>query len=110
MKVYFAHPISEYNTPHEAKCEEEIRRLYPGCEIINPKIITKEDCKAIHDKYPTLSPFITEMTLLYCPLIVKCEVLAFVPTTQGTLSHGVQYEIAYGKRIGRKVIQLFTTE
>lgn len=110
MKIYLAHPIAEYNTPHEEKCEQEIRRLYPGCDIINPKIISKEECKAIHDKYPTLSPFITEMTLLYCPLIYSCEILAFVPTLHGPVSTGVQYEIAYAKRIGRKVIQLFTTE
>jgi len=110
MKIYLSHPIGEYNTPHETKCEQELCRLFPGCEIVNPKIITSEECKAIHDEYPTLSPFITEMTFLYCKLIASCEILAFVPTLHGPVSTGVQYEIAYAQRIGRNVIQLFTPE
>lgn len=106
MKVYYAHPLTEYHTTHEKECEDKIHRIFPGCTIVNPNIITEEKIQEVASEYPTIDPFVVEMTFLYYPLIAKCNTLVYTLDSCGHISNGVRYEIAYAKRIGRNAIQL----
>ena len=36
MRIYFAHPIADYDTQYEKECLLEIKRRFPGCTIVNP--------------------------------------------------------------------------
>jgi len=36
--VYYAHPITHYNTEHEIKCEKSIREKFNNVEIFNPNM------------------------------------------------------------------------
>lgn len=36
MRVYYAHPVSEYNTLQESLNIAAIEQIFPGCKLVNP--------------------------------------------------------------------------
>src|ERR1035437_1828325 len=80
MKIYFAHPVSDYNTTKEKVDEREIKEKFEGCVILNP------NGKVHSDKYK-------EEGMAYFEKIVKeCDAAVCVPFRDGEWGMGVWRE------------------
>lgn len=80
MKIYFAHPVSEYDTENEAKAMDFIRSTSPEAEIINPnKAVHAEAYRQIGMDY-------------FISLVKKCDQLFAMPFPDGRFGMGVYTE------------------
>ena len=91
--VYYAHPVSTYNTPQEKRDLETLEAL--GLRVVNPN--TPEN----QEKYKTLGmPRFEEMAK-------ACDVLAFRAFPDGSIGAGVAKEIEWARSgNGRPIIEL----
>jgi hypothetical protein len=93
--VYYAHPVSTYNTPQEKRDLETLEAM--GLRVVNPN--TPE----IAEKYQTLGmPMFEEM-------VKGSDVLAFKAFADGSIGAGVAKEIEWARSgNGRPIIELPT--
>ena len=97
MKIYFAHSIKEYNTKKESNEIEKIIKLYPECEIINPKDIIAPKSKDIIDAQIILSKY-------FYPIIKGCDMFCFSKTKKcKLLTYGVKKELEYAEMLGLEI-------
>lgn len=80
-RVYFAHPMSTYNTDLEQKCLERIHKKFPDYEIVNPNgRVHQEACRLTSMEYFKL-------------LVDYCDVVVALPYADGKYGAGVAYEM-----------------
>ena len=94
MKVYYARPISLYNTAQDQRDIDLLSSL--GFEMINPN---KE---ALQERYKT------EGMDVFLQALADCEALAFRSFPDGSISAGVHKEILKAQELGMPVIELPT--
>lgn len=93
-RIYFAHPLTDYGMPHEARCLEEIAANWPGYEIVNPN---QGDHHVAYQ--------IQGMPYFY-ELVKTCDLLIAVPFRDGEWGMGVWAEAEAMARKGGQVFQL----
>ena len=92
MKIYYARPITIYNTPQEKRDIELLEKL--GFEVFNPN---KE---ALQKKYKELG-----MTV-FTEIVSECDALAFRTFPDGSISAGCVKEIVVAQEKGIPIIEL----
>lgn len=92
MKVYYAHPISLYNTPTEARDIETLLSL--GLGVFNP------NSKELDERYKV------EGMAMFEALVKSCDGLAFRAFPEGQISAGVGKEIQWAQEAGLPIIEL----
>lgn len=81
--VYFAHPMSTYNTKREAKCIKQIKNRYPDWTILNPNDpIHHQACKACGGGME-----------YFALLVNRCDAVVALPFKDGEHGAGVYYEM-----------------
>jgi hypothetical protein len=81
VKIYFAHPMSDYGTEREKICLEKIQNAFPGGEILNPN-------QEHHQKA------CNEIGMVYFEeLVKKCDMLVAIPFEDGEFGMGVWREM-----------------
>lgn len=76
LKIYFAHPISTYDSDIEIKAIQLIKEKFPDAEIINPKNIASHDMLDFYN------------------VINECDIFVALVTESG-ISLGVLSELYY---------------
>lgn len=90
--VYYAHPLSLYNTPQEDRDVATLQTL--GFEVLNPNATVHEaGYKAQGMDY-------------FKAIISRCQVLAFRAFADGSIPAGIVKEIAFARDLGLPVIEL----
>ena len=80
MRLYFAHPVSDYNRPREQKALEAIRMAFPECEIVNPNSDHHSmEYKRVGFRY-------------FEDLAKSCQIVAAMPFPNGEWGMGVWKE------------------
>jgi hypothetical protein len=100
-KLYFAHPISHYNSSDEKLIIEELRKLFPSATIINPatdiprpKVTGYMDCKDCMQKH---------MKPIYFKAIAKCDIFA-IWSPRDTC--GIRCELHKAWELGKEVVSV----
>lgn len=83
-KIYYAHPISIYDTPQEERDLDLIKQLWPDAEIYNPN--TKED--QLGYKRDGFDWFLNR--------VEECQLVVFRAFPDGKIGAGVWSEINWG--------------
>lgn len=98
MKIYFAHPVSDYNTSKEQDDLAIIKTRFPGAEILNPNAIEHEMAYK-------------EQGMIYFENLARtCDVIVCVPFKDGEWGMGVWREAeAMAKKQGLTYV-LFNNE
>ena len=94
MKVYYARPISLYNTPQDRRDIELMEKL--GFEVVNPN---KEE---LSKRYKA------EGMDMFMPIVSECDCVAFRSFPDLKISAGVYKEIQKAIELGKLVIELPT--
>lgn len=94
MKVYYAHPISIYNSPQEQRDLTLLLGL--SLEVLNP------NSPEIEARYKA------EGMALFEPLVKSCGALAFRAFLDGSIPAGVAKEIQWAREAGLPVFELPT--
>ena len=94
MKIYYARPISLYNTKQDERDITLLKRL--GFDVVNPN---KEE---LQERYKT------EGMDAFLQAIDDCDVLAFRSFQDGKISAGVKKEIDKANELLMPVIELPT--
>lgn len=92
MKVYYAHPVSLYNTKVDERDEETLKRL--GFDVINPK---SPDWSEQYKKRG-MEFFIEQVR--------QCDAIAFRAFLDGSIGAGVRAEIDEAVKLGIPIIEL----
>lgn len=92
MKVYYAHPISDYNTEQEATVLLELKKL--GFDVLNPNGIPLDK---EYNKYKDFNIFLEA--------IDRCDAVAFSSFDDGQISSGVALELLHAKRTGKPIFE-----
>jgi hypothetical protein len=94
-KVYFAHPMSHYNSSLEKDCLRVIQEMLPNVEIVNPNRPEYQD------------GYLKEGSFNYFLRIVQsCDAIAFVPYEDGEVGAGVFNELMTMLNKGGKIYQV----
>lgn len=102
-QIYFAHSRIDYGTEYELNCLNKIKELYPTYEIVNPRDVK---INSTIGKGKTYEDFMTQMRLVYFPIIKECVLLIAVPTSNHKLSGGVMKEVQFALSNNIKVSNL----
>lgn len=94
MKIYYARPISLYNTPQDQRDLDQLALM--GFEVVNPN---KEE---LHKRYQV------EGMGVFLEAVKDCDSLAFRSFPDSKISAGVYKEIKQAEEIGKPVIELPT--
>lgn len=94
MKIYYARPISLYNTKQEDRDLETISLA--GWEVLNP------NKKELADRYKT------EGMDVFLAAVTECDGLVYRSFQDGKISAGVKKEIDKATEIGKFVLELPT--
>ncbi len=86
-KIYYAHPITLYNTPQEERDLAFLNFLWPEAEIYNPN--SKHDTK----KYKEFG------MQWFLDRVGDCDLVVFRSFPGGKIGAGVWSEIEYGETI-----------
>ena len=100
--VYFAHPVTHYNTEMEVKCEKKIRDYIDYAEIFNPN---QEWLQRVYDnrkKNGHETPFD-----IFKELAEACDITIGVAFMDGVLGAGVANECHRAYAAGKEVLVLF---
>lgn len=81
MKIYFAHPVSHYNTDYESACIRILQQVWPEAEILNPN----SDLHTENYRKGGMNYFKA--------LVSECDMLAFSTFNDGEVGMGVFTEI-----------------
>lgn len=92
--IYFAHPVSDYNTGKEQADYLKIRHAFADCVILNP------NQEAFQDRYPA------EGMALFEGLVKSCQMLVAVPFKDGQWGMGVWREAEIMSQMGGEVWEL----
>lgn len=98
-KVYFAHPISMYNTPEEVYLINGLTKM--GAEVINPndpKLEEEYNRRKKEDPSTAMNVFFEQ--------IEECSKLCAFPTENGKYTAGVQKEILHALKCGIPVTMM----
>lgn len=90
--VYYAHPISLYNTPQEARDIATLEMM--GFTVLNPN-------GAEHD-----AGYKAHGMDYFQDIVSRCNVLAFRAFADGSIPAGVVKEIGFARQAGLPVIEL----
>lgn len=93
MRIYFAHPISHYNTAFETYCIQSIKFAYPNAEVVNPN-------GEVHQKACTEFRLGMPYFLL---LAQTCDEVVYVPFHDGEVGAGVYAELVEMGRAGKAI-------
>jgi len=99
MKIYYAHPVKEYNTLEEEYNIERIIELYPESEIVNPKDVIAPKSKDIIDALNIIEKY-------FFPIIKGCDMFCYSKTKKGKLTYGIKKEIEYAEILGLKIKEI----
>lgn len=94
MKIYYARPISLYNTKQENRDLALFKEL--GWEVLNPN---KEELQIRYAQ---------EGMDVFLMAVTSCDALAFRAFQDGKISAGVAKEIDKAEELGKPVIELPT--
>lgn len=92
LVVYYAHPLSLYNTPQEARDIATLAAM--GFTVLNPN-------EADHD-----AGYQAHGMDYFEKIVHQCQVLAFRAFADGSLPAGIVKEIGFAREIGLPVIEL----
>jgi hypothetical protein len=91
MRVYFAHPVSDYGSRYEQECLERIKEEFPEANIVNPNSSIYEDNYRCYGmKY-------------FEDLAANCDVVVAAPFRDGHFGMGVWRELDAAGRGGNTV-------
>lgn len=109
-KIYFCHPVSDYNDEFETECikkiEDEFGDEFGDIEIINPRNIKIDDS----DKKKlsgSLDDYIEMMEKYFFPEIDRCDIIYVFASDYQKYTDGVIREIQYARKRGKTVIELW---
>lgn len=113
MNIYFAHYWKDYGSKYEKECEDIIKDIYLGSNIINPKNINEK----IGDKPVVFTKEIIQERLekFFFPEIDMCDMvvvaspswcLEFGEDFKGYYSPGVLMEKEYAVNKGKTVVDI----
>ncbi len=92
MLVYYAHPISLYNTKQEVRDIELLEKL--NFQVVNPNSANAEESYKVQG-------------MEYFKDVIKgCQALAFRSFSDGSIPAGIAKEIAYAKEFGLPIFEL----
>lgn len=94
MKVYYARPISLYNTPQDERNVKLLESL--GFEVNNP------------DKAELVERYKTEGMEVYFKLVRESDAVAFAAFVDGKIGAGVMGELQVAIDAGKPVIEIPT--
>jgi hypothetical protein len=94
-RIYFAHPVSDYDTEREGEFVSLIHKAFPGSHVVNPN---GEDHK---------EAYALQGMSYFEELVCECEALVAAPFPDGTWGMGVWKEIDTMIENGGKVYQIF---
>ena len=98
MRIYFAHPIPQYNSQYERLCQEQISKEFPDSEIVNPN-------DPAYSRGYKLSG--SRGMEYWHQLAESCDILVAVPFTQNRKhGSGVYSEMVHMTRLGKPVYEL----
>lgn len=90
--VYYAHPLSLYNTPQEARDIAALENM--GFTVLNPN-------EAVHD-----AGYKVQGMDYFKDIVQRCQGLAFRAFADGSIPAGIVKEIGYAREVGLPVIEL----
>jgi hypothetical protein len=93
-KIYFAHPVSDYNKPLETKSGELIAQHFPQAEILNPN-------QKVHN-----DAYLTAGMAYFENLVKSCDTLVAIPFPDGEWGMGVWREAEALANHGGQVFEL----
>lgn len=79
LRCYYAHPMSIYGTPQEARDVELLQSL--GFDVVNPSTLETDDMDE------------------FCNIAAGCDLVAFRALPDGSISCGVAEEISSNSRV-----------
>lgn len=94
MRIYFAHPTSDYGTKRELECLNRIKESFPGAEILNPNQRTHNEL------------YLAQGMAYFERLVLECNLVVAVPFPNGEWGMGVFREAEVVSRNGGKVYEL----
>lgn len=94
MNIYYAHPISLYDSEQEQKDINTIERLFPYCTIFNPNNTTSE------------TMYKQQGMQYFKDVVSKCDLLIFRALPFGYITAGVWTEINCAKSNRVPVLEL----
>lgn len=104
MRVYYAHPMSWYNTHHEQADVERLEAL--GHSVLNPNdpyfARKVQDLRSRGLGHMVMEPFMKAVT--------DCDAVAYRPFMDGKLGAGVAKEVLEGLVQGKPVFHVMTPE
>jgi hypothetical protein len=100
--VYFAHPLTHYNTEMELKCERRIRDNFNYVEIFNPNQKWLQRVYNNRKKNGHKKPFD-----IFEELSEACDITVGVTFIDGVLGAGVAKECTRAYTTGKEVFILF---
>lgn len=101
-RVYFAHPVTTYDTALELECESFVRRYVGEVEIVNPNSVEYQR------EYSRTKDF-----KFWTDLARTCDICVFLPFEDKLVGSGVHAEIqTFYERFGKeaRVYEFDTTE
>lgn len=101
MKVYYAHPMSIYDTKQEDRDMETLCKL--GMTPVNPNNLHTEIICAQYRRELSAERIMEEV---FKPMVQQCEALAFRAFPDGSISVGVAKEIQYAQEAGLPIFEL----
>lgn len=94
MKIYFAHPVSDYGQPREKACLDLIKKHFPDAEILNPN-------QLVHNE-----AYKTQGMEYFENLVQSCDALVFTGFEDAEVGMGVFREAEVMGLKGGKIYEL----
>ena len=107
MKVYYAHPITEYGTEQESRDLVTLAKL--GFEVLNPnQASTASAYKAAREKANAEAPLSDPFAEVFKPLVLSCDAVFFRSFADGRIGSGVLQECEWAHQAKKPVLEFPT--
>jgi hypothetical protein len=99
MRIYFAHPMSEYGTLLEKNAIAKISEMFPTDQIVNPN--SPDITSAVKTLYPLMGMD------LFDSIARNSDMVVAMPFPDGKFGAGVYSEVAAAQRAGKKIMVIY---
>ena len=101
MRIYFAHPITMYNTPEEYRCLVTIKNYFPELKnVTNYPDLVNPNQKTFELAYKRLGMD------LFLGLVDTCDIIVYSPFNDNTVGAGVVSEVSRAVDKNKKVYKI----
>lgn len=98
LRIYFAHPVTMYETPRETEVLNLIQKKYPNSIIYNPGAKKFQD---LFSKYRDQHP--DDYMKFFFDIVGKCDMVITYPFEDGTIGAGKGKEMEHGYNNGLEI-------